>query len=143
MKKFTAAALIAVATVALAGKPAEARKYGHRQAYHQHRHHAHARSAQRYRNYSDARPGAWCGWWLRRHLGVADRSFNLARNWTRFGAPAHGPSPGVIGVQAHHVFKVLAVVGPGRVLAVSGNDGHAVRARVRSTRGVIAWRSPN
>jgi hypothetical protein len=32
------------------------------------------------------------------------------------------------------------VLGPGRVLAISGNDGHAVRTRPRSTKGVIAWR---
>jgi len=143
MKKFTAAALIAMASLALTGNSAEARKYHHRVHYKQRHHSVNMSSAYRYRNHSDGRPAAWCGWWMRRHLGIADRSFNLARNWARFGSAAGGPAPGVIGVQSHHVFKVLAVVGPGRVLAISGNDGHAVRARVRSTRGVIAWRSAN
>jgi hypothetical protein len=66
--------------------------------------------------------------------------YNLARNWTHWGHATSGPAPGVIGVMAHHVFKVISVVGPGEVLAISGNDSHAVRTRVRSTTGVIAWR---
>lgn len=69
--------------------------------------------------------------------GVA---YNLARNWAHWGRPANGPSPGIIGVLPHHVFRVVAVIAPGRVLAISGNDSHAVRTRVRSTAGVIAWR---
>jgi hypothetical protein len=31
-------------------------------------------------NGNDIRPRAWCGWWMRQQLGVADRAFNLARN---------------------------------------------------------------
>jgi hypothetical protein len=41
----------------------------------------------------------------------------------------------------HHVFKVVQVLGRGTVLAISGNDDHAVRVRPRSTAGVIAWRT--
>jgi hypothetical protein len=41
----------------------------------------------------------------------------------------------------HHVFKVIQVLGNGTVLAISGNDSHAVRVRPRSTAGVIAWRA--
>jgi hypothetical protein len=106
---------------------------------HRHPHHAarHVRAAS-----SDPRPSAWCGWWLRRLYGIADKRLNLAINWRRFGRPAGGPAPGVIGVQPHHVFKVLAVVAPGAVLAISGNDSHSVRTRVRSTRNVVAWRAP-
>jgi hypothetical protein len=66
--------------------------------------------------------------------------YNLARNWAHWGHAASGPAPGVVGVMAHHVFKVISVVGPGQVLAISGNDSHAVRTRVRSISGVIAWR---
>jgi hypothetical protein len=77
---------------------------------------------------------------MRTQTGLKDPSLNLARNWARVGNAAHGPAPGVIGVMAHHVFKVISVIGPGKVLALSGNDGHAVRTRVRSTSGVIAWR---
>jgi hypothetical protein len=86
------------------------------------------------------RPSAWCGYFMRMHTGLKDASLNLARNWAHAGSAAHGPAPGVIGVMRHHVFKVVSVIGPGKVLALSGDDGHAIRTRVRSTAGVIAWR---
>ena len=87
------------------------------------------------------RPRAWCGWQMRQWVnGDPGPSFNLARNWAHWGRPASGPAPGVIGVMPHHVFKVVQVLGRGSVLAISGNDSHAVRVRPRSTAGVIAWR---
>lgn len=89
--------------------------------------------------YSDGRPSAWCGWQMRQWKGGGPE-LNLARNWSHWGHAASGPAPGIVGVMPHHVFMVIAVVGPGKVLAISGNDGHAVRTRVRSTSGVIAWR---
>ena len=75
-----------------------------------------------------------------RHLvgGDPGPEYNLARNWAHWGQRASGPAPGVIGVMPHHVFKVIQVPGPGTVLAISGNDSHAVRVRQRSTAGVIA-----
>lgn len=93
-------------------------------------------------NRIDPRPRAWCGWWLRHQLGVADRTYNRARAWASFGTRAHGPAPGVIAVWPHHVGLVTGVPGPGRIVLKSGNDGHAVRERERSSRGVIAWRWP-
>jgi len=90
---------------------------------------------------SDGRPSAWCGWWMRHEVGQdPGTDYNLARNWEHWGHAAPGPAPGVIGVMPHHVFKVIEVLKPGEVLAISGNDGHAVRTRPRSTSGVIAWR---
>jgi hypothetical protein len=90
---------------------------------------------------SDGRPSAWCGWWMRREVGRdPGPQFNLARAWASYGSVASGPAPGVIGVMPHHVFKVVEVLARGLVLAISGNDGHAVRTRPRSTAGVIAWR---
>jgi hypothetical protein len=90
---------------------------------------------------ADGRPSAWCGWEMRQLVGGnPGPEYNLARNWAHWGRPASGPAPGVIGVMAHHVFKVVQVMGNGTVLAISGNDGHAVRTRPRSTAGVIAWR---
>jgi hypothetical protein len=95
---------------------------------------------------TDGRPAAWCGWEMRRLVGSdPGPSYNLARNWAHWGSAAPGPAPGVIGVMPHHVFKVIRVLGRDRsghltVLAISGNDSHAVRARPRSTAGVIAWR---
>lgn len=128
---------LAALMLCLAAVPASAHaRHWHRHYAHHVRHHWHAR------HYADGRPRAWCGYWMRHNVssdpGVA---FNLARNWLRWGHPVSGPAPGVIGVMPHHVFKVIEVVGPGRVLAISGNDGHAVRTRVRSTRGVIGWRA--
>lgn len=90
----------------------------------------------------DPRPTAWCGWQMRQWLGVADRAYNLARKWAGFGSRASGPAPGVIAVYPHHVGIVVSVPGPGRMVMKSGNDGHAIRTRERSTRGVIAWRWP-
>jgi hypothetical protein len=90
---------------------------------------------------ADRRPSAWCGWEMRQLVGGnPGPEYNLARNWAHWGRPASGPAPGVIGVMPHHVFKVVEVLGRGTVLAISGNDGHAVRVRPRSTAGVIAWR---
>lgn len=93
------------------------------------------------RRVSDGRPAAWCGWEMR-HLVGSDPGpqYNLARNWAHWGHAVGGPAPGVIGVMAHHVFKVVSVLGNGQVLAISGNDSHAVRTRPRSVAGVIAWR---
>jgi hypothetical protein len=99
-------------------------------------------SAPRHHVRGDPRPRAWCGWWLRQQMGVADRSYNLARKWAQIGTPAHGPAPGVIAVWRHHVGIVTGVPGPGRIILKSGNDSRAVRERERSTRGVIAYRWP-
>lgn len=86
------------------------------------------------------RPRAWCGWWLGRQLGMLDRALWLARNWATVGRPLVHPVPGAIAVWRHHVGKVTAVA-PGRIKLLSGNDGHAVRDRWRSARGVIAYRA--
>jgi hypothetical protein len=87
------------------------------------------------------RPTAWCGWWMRHNNGRGDPgpAFNLARKWVAWGHAAV-PQPGAIVVYPHHVVRVEAVLGGGRVLATSGNDGHAVRTRVRSLRGAVAVR---
>lgn len=82
---------------------------------------------------------AWCGCWLANYFGLHDRDLWLARNWAKRGHRVAGPAPGVIGVYRHHVVLVRAVRGRGRILALSGNDGNAVRERERSTRGIIAW----
>jgi hypothetical protein len=89
--------------------------------------------------YSDPRPHAWCGWWLRQQLGIADRAFNLARQWAHFGQNAGGPAVGVIVVWRHHVGVITGRTSSGWIVK-SGNDGHAVRERERSLAGVIAYR---
>jgi len=91
---------------------------------------------------NDSRPRAWCGWWMRQELGVADRAGNLARWWARFGTNAHGPAVGAIMVWPHHVGIITAQTSTGGFVVKSGNDGHAVRERERSLRGAIAFRWP-
>lgn len=93
-------------------------------------------------NRADPRPRAWCGWFMRQYLGVKDRAGNLARWWAHFGTPAHGPAIGVLVVWRHHVGIITGRTDGGWIVK-SGNDGHAVRERERSLRGVIAYRWPH
>jgi hypothetical protein len=90
---------------------------------------------------SDCRGIAWCGCWLRHRLGIADKSYNLARNWVRLGQRT-SPRAGVVVVWNHHVGLLRSDPDArGRALVLSGNDGHRVRERVRSLRGAIAFRA--
>ena len=98
------------------------------------KHHHHSRQAR----YHDGRPSAWCGWWMRQALGVADRAYNLAANWAHWGRAA-SPSVGVVVVWRHHVGRIVGG-SPGHWVVESGNDGHAVRRRERSVAGAIAFR---
>jgi hypothetical protein len=90
----------------------------------------------------DGRPHAWCGWWLRHRLGVADIRGNVARWWAGYGRRAPGPGSNVIAVWPHHVGLITAVNG-NQIMLLSGNDGNAVRERWRPTRGIIAYRFPS
>ena len=90
----------------------------------------------------DPRPQAWCGWWMRHHLGVADTAGNLARWWAHYGSRSNGPAVGVLVVWRHHVAQITGRTAQGWLM-ISGNDGHAVRERERSLRGAIAFRWPN
>lgn len=85
--------------------------------------------------------GRWCGWWMGVRHGLSDRALYVAAAWARVGQRASGPCVGCIGVMRHHVYEVVAVLGRGKVLAISGNDGGAVRTRVRSTSRTFAWRT--
>ena len=158
---------VAVVAACAFGQSAQARGYHHHQAYYRHayRHDAHGheyrhfarrhgygwRYAERgyvgegYRLRRTAsrgglggRPAAWCGWYMRKLLGVADPSYNLARNWAHWGH-AGGPGVGAVVVWRHHVGKIVGRAG-GQWVIQSGNDGHAVRTRPRSIAGAIAFR---
>jgi len=85
------------------------------------------------------RPSAWCGWWLGQHLGMNKRNLWLARNWASVGSNAGGPGIGVVVVWRHHVGVITGRSGSGWIVK-SGNDGNAVRERVRSISGAIAFR---
>ncbi|WP_316205720.1 CHAP domain-containing protein [Bradyrhizobium sp. SZCCHNS1012] len=103
--------------------------------HHRHRHLASAESS---------RPSAWCGWFMAQHLGISGKVARwlwVARNWAQFGSPAPGPQVGSIVVWRHHVGQITAVRGSS-IRVLSGNDGHAVRDRWRTLRGVIAFRWP-
>ena len=92
------------------------------------------------------RPRAWCGWWLSRHLGMTDRRLWRALEWRHVGRAAHGPAVGAIVVWARgkgrgHVGIITGKTSRGWVV-LSGNDGNAVRERVRSVAGAVAFRWP-
>lgn len=91
-----------------------------------------------YRGGHGGRPAAWCGWYMRKLLGVSDPSYNLARNWARWGRSG-APGVGAVVVWAHHVGKIVGQEN-GQWVIQSGNDGHAVRTRPRSIAGAIAIR---
>jgi hypothetical protein len=89
---------------------------------------------------SDPRPAAWCGWGLKRFLGLHDVRLNLARNWAFLYGHATGPRDGAVVVWPHHVGQIVRLTGPGRALVHSFNDGHTERTRERSLAGAIAFR---
>jgi len=85
------------------------------------------------------RPAAWCGWAMRQLVSSdPGSSYNLARNWARWGHP--GPvGIGAVVVWPHHVGKIVGQQN-GQWVVESGNDGHALRSRARSIAGAIAIR---
>jgi hypothetical protein len=88
----------------------------------------------------EGRSSRWCGWYMRQVKGISDASYNLARNWISYGHPS-GPVVGAVVVWPHHVGEIAAGECPaGHIMLHSGNDGHAVRTRCVSLRGVIAFR---
>jgi hypothetical protein len=130
--------LLATAVPMMTASSANAASSGHRHLHRDQHVFLQSNSSNRV---ADGRPAAWCGWEMRQLVGGnPGPEYNLARNWAHWGHAASGPAPGVVGVMPHHVFKVIQVLGNGSVLAISGNDSHAVRVRPRSTAGVIAWR---
>jgi hypothetical protein len=149
MKKKLASALVVLASViAFSSSQAEARRLHQRGAHAHHgayKHHnralAHRRAGRHAGRYAgqSGRPAAWCGWWLGQHLGMANRSLWLARNWASVGTNAGQPGVGVVVVWRNHVGIITGRQGNQWVVK-SGNDGRAVRERVRSIAGAIAFR---
>jgi len=108
------------------------------------RHVQHARQVRQVRWFGpDTRPRQWCGWFMRQVFHVADRGYNWAPNWARWGHPAPGPRVGAVVVWWYHVGKIVGAPDPkGRWLVTSGNDGNAVRTRYLSVAKAIAFRMP-
>jgi len=89
-------------------------------------------------------PRLWCGCWLKRHVGLKDRRLWRARAWLKIGRRVSSPRVGAVAVYARgraggHVGIVTKVIGPGRIVLLSGNDGNRVRERERSTRGLLGY----
>jgi hypothetical protein len=116
----------------------------HGKRHHPRRHHVQARPVVRPQPTPPigARPAAcagipWCGCWLRLRYGLQDVSLNLAARWARLGSPASACRPGLIAVWPHHVGEVTECLGNGLIRMISGNDGDAVRDRVRPLRSAV------
>jgi hypothetical protein len=77
---------------------------------------------------------------MRQRKGVADRSYNLARNWTRWGSPSK-PKAGAIVVWRSHVGEIVDYQGGCTATVHSGNDGGAVKTRERNICNAIAFRA--
>jgi hypothetical protein len=89
------------------------------------------------------RPQKWCGWQMRQDVWRdPGPAFNRAIEWKRYGTAAPGPAVGVIVVWPHHVGKITGRDSQGNWIIRSGNDGHELRERARSLRGVVAYRWP-
>jgi hypothetical protein len=85
-------------------------------------------------------PHAWCGCFLAAKKGLHDPRLYVARNWaTLYGSPT-SPQPGAVVVWNHHVGELVEHIKGNIWMVLSGNDGHAVRARPRSISGAIAFR---
>lgn len=82
------------------------------------------------------RPSQWCGWWMRTQLGGGPE-LNLAANWRSWGSRASGPQVGAVVVWPHHVGIITGQASSGKWIVKSGNDGGAVRERVRSVSGAV------
>jgi hypothetical protein len=149
-KKLLSACLLFAGVIAFSPTDANARPHKHHssvhRAAHPHRvsHHVHrrgkhlARRARTHVAHAGARPRAWCGWWLGRHLGMVNRNLWLARNWAAVGRRAQ-PGIGIVVVWRHHVGVITGRAGS-QWIVKSGNDGNAVRERPRSIAGAIAFR---
>ena len=80
---------------------------------------------------------------MRQVFHEADRAYNWAPNWARWGHPLPGPRVGAVVVWWYHVGKIVgAPDAKGRWLVTSGNDGNAVRTRYLSIAKAIAFRTP-
>ncbi len=82
-----------------------------------------------------ARPGRWCGWYMRTQRGGGPE-YNLAWNWRKYGSSS-GPQVGAVVVWRHHVGEITGRASNGQWIVRSGNDGGRVRERARSVSGAI------
>ena len=96
--------------------------------------HAYAHASRKAHS-SQARPGRWCGWWMRTQKGGGPE-MNLARNWAHWGH-ATAPQVGAVVIWSHHVGLITGRTANGEWIVRSGNDGGRVRERPRSVAGAV------
>ncbi len=81
----------------------------------------------------------WCGCYMRHVMGVADKSYNLARTWLNYGHPT-GPQVGAIVVWRGHVGRIVGQDSAGQWLVLNGNYRNRVATVAMSLRGAIGFR---
>ena len=100
-------------------------------------------------NGPDPRPGAWCGWCLRRHLGVPKSAFppyayNIARAWLHVGSPAPHGCTGCVAVFSRgsggHVGLVESWDAGGNPVILSGNFNGGVGTYAHAASRLIGLR---
>lgn len=112
-------------------------------AIHHHSHGIHHAHSTGRTNYSDGRPSAWCGWFLRKQVPRdPGPEYNLARQWLNYGTKASGPLPGVIAVWPHHVAMIMGYDAQRHQwITHEGNWRHREHLGPRSLTGVIGYRN--
>lgn len=91
------------------------------------------------RHHAGAKPGKWCGWYMRRIFG-GDERYNVARNWAKRGR-ATNPRVGAVVVWPHHVGVIVGKSRSGGWLVKSGNTaGGRVAVQNRRISNAIAFR---
>lgn len=88
-----------------------------------------------------ARAG-WCGQFARQNLVSSDpgSQYNLACNWRNWGRPASAQVGAMViwcSSGHHHVGKIVGPCNGNMCMVKSGNDGGAVRTRMRSVAGAV------
>jgi hypothetical protein len=87
---------------------------------------------------------AWCGWWMQIRTGITSAAtklnLNRAIEWAQVGKPSPGPCVNCIMVERHHVSQITRVIDGRTVIAISGNDGHRIRERIRRINRAVAFR---
>ncbi|MGE5166370.1 MAG: CHAP domain-containing protein [Sphingobacteriales bacterium] len=89
-------------------------------------------------------PSLWCGCWLAKHFGLADKSLNSALAWLRFKRT--NPHAGAVAVLSRgrrggHVGIVIDANG-NKVKLLSGNHNHRVGIGSYPKSRVIAYVAP-
>ena len=84
-------------------------------------------------SHTNARPRAWCGWWVRQQKNISDPKFNIAHNFMQWGR-ASFPHVGAVGVMKRRHVGIVVGTCSGGVLLKSGNTwGRGVSNGVGTT----------